>query len=48
MYGKTYWGAQRATFVLDAGGKVAMVFPKVKPKEHDELVLGALAALAAT
>lgn len=44
MYGKTYWGAQRATFVLDADGKVATVFPKVKPKEHDELVLAALAA----
>lgn len=47
MYGRTYWGAQRATFVLDADGKVATVFPKVKPKEHDELVLGALAELAA-
>lgn len=47
MYGKTYWGAQRATFVLDADGKVATVFPKVKPKEHDELVLQALGELAA-
>jgi peroxiredoxin Q/BCP len=47
MYGRTYWGAQRATFVLDAEGKVATVFPKVKPKEHDDLVLGALAELAA-
>jgi peroxiredoxin Q/BCP len=47
MYGKTYWGAQRATFVLDADGKVATVFPKVKPKEHDELVLKALGELAA-
>lgn len=47
MYGKTYWGAQRATFVLDAEGKVATVFPKVKPKEHDELVLKALGKLSA-
>lgn len=47
MYGKTYWGAQRATFVLDADGKVATVFPKVKPKEHDELVLQALGELSA-
>lgn len=47
MYGKTYWGAQRATFVVDADGKVVTVFPKVKPKEHDELVLKALDTLSA-
>jgi peroxiredoxin Q/BCP len=47
MYGKTYWGAQRATFVLDAEGTVVTVFPKVKPKEHDQLVLAALGELAA-
>lgn len=46
MYGKTYWGAQRATFVLDREGVVATVFPKVKPAEHDELVLKALSELA--
>jgi len=34
MYGKTYWGVQRATFVIDAKGKVAKVFPKVKPEGH--------------
>lgn len=48
MYGKVYWGAQRATFVLDAEGVVRHVIPKVKPKEHDEIVLAALAALTAT
>jgi thioredoxin-dependent peroxiredoxin len=46
MYGKRHWGVQRATFVIDAGGKVAKVFPKVSPKTHDDLVLGALAELA--
>ena len=45
MYGKKYWGALRATFVIDAGGKVAKVFPKVSPKTHDEQVLAALAEL---
>jgi peroxiredoxin Q/BCP len=42
MYGKTYFGNERTTFVVDADGKVAHVLPKVKPAEHDELVLEAL------
>ena len=47
MYGKTYWGAQRSTFVIDPDGTVATVIPKVSPKTHDEVVLAALAELAA-
>ena len=47
MYGKKYWGVQRATFLIDADGKIAKVFPKVSPKTHDDVVLGALAELAA-
>ena len=46
-YGKTYWGVQRATFIIDGDGKVARVFPKVSPKTHDDVVLGALRELAA-
>jgi peroxiredoxin Q/BCP len=45
-YGKTYWGVQRATFIIDPDGKVARVFPKVSPKTHDDVVLGALQELA--
>jgi len=45
MYGKTYMGVQRATFLLDPDGKVARVFPKVSPKTHDEVVLEALGQL---
>jgi peroxiredoxin Q/BCP len=48
MYGRTYMGAQRATFIIDAGGTVAKVFPKVSPKTHDEVVLKALDELGAT
>jgi len=44
MYGKRYWGAERTTFVLDEGGTVSAVLRKVKPAEHDERVLAALAA----
>ena len=42
MYGKTYFGNERTTFVIDSEGKVACVLRKVKPAEHDELVLAAL------
>jgi peroxiredoxin Q/BCP len=44
-FGKKYWGAQRATFVIDADGRVARVFPKVSPQTHDDVVLAALAEL---
>jgi thioredoxin-dependent peroxiredoxin len=46
MYGKTYLGVTRTTFLIDAQGKVARVFPKVSPKTHDEVVLEALGELA--
>lgn len=42
MYGKTYMGAERTTFIIDSDGKVAKVLRKVKPVEHDGLVLKAL------
>jgi peroxiredoxin Q/BCP len=48
MYGKTYMGVQRSTFIIDPKGKVAKVFPKVQPKKHDDLVLEALAELTAS
>lgn len=43
MYGKTYWGNERTTFIIRADGKVASVLRKVKPSEHDKLALKALA-----
>jgi thioredoxin-dependent peroxiredoxin len=44
MYGKKYWGNERTTFVIDAEGEVVEVLRKVKPGEHDDLVLAALSA----
>jgi peroxiredoxin Q/BCP len=41
-YGREYMGNERTTFVIDPEGKIKDVFRKVKPAEHDELVLGAL------
>jgi peroxiredoxin Q/BCP len=45
MYGKTYFGNERTTFIIDSAGKVAAVLRKVKPAEHDELVLRVLDGL---
>lgn len=46
MYGRTYFGNERTTFVLDDGGRVARVLRKVKPAQHDEQVLAALGELS--
>ncbi len=45
MYGRTFMGASRSTFLIAPDGTVASVFPKVSPKTHDEIVLGALREL---
>jgi thioredoxin-dependent peroxiredoxin len=42
MYGRTYMGAQRSTFVIGEDGVVTDVIEKVSPKTHDEQVLAAL------
>ena len=46
MYGRKYMGVTRATFIVGPDGRLAKVFPKVSPKTHDDVVLGALAELA--
>lgn len=45
MYGKKYMGTERTTFVIDSNGKIAAIFPKVKPAEHADLVLEVLKKL---
>jgi len=45
MYGKKYWGVARTTFIIDADGRIAKVFEKVKPDNHGEEVADAIAAL---
>jgi peroxiredoxin Q/BCP len=47
MYGRKYWGVQRATFILDEAGVVRHVIPKASPKTHDDEVLELLARMAA-
>ncbi len=45
MYGKTYMGIERATFLIDAEGKIARVWRKVKVPGHAGEVLDAVKAL---
>ena len=45
MYGKKYMGLERATFLLDAAGKIARIWPKVKIDGHAAEVAAAVAAL---
>jgi thioredoxin-dependent peroxiredoxin len=42
MYGRKYWGNERTTFLIDPAGRVARVFPKVKPEVHAAAVQAAL------
>jgi peroxiredoxin Q/BCP len=42
--GREYHGNERTTFVVDADGRVQRVLPRVKPQEHADLLLEALAA----
>ena len=42
MYGRKYLGNERTTFVIGPDGTIKNVFRKVKPAEHDKLVLAAL------
>ena len=44
MYGRTYWGIERSTFVVDETGKLAAIFRKVKVDGHVEQVMSALKA----
>jgi len=45
MYGKTFHGIERSTFLIDARGTVARVWRKVKVPGHAEEVLEAVRAL---
>jgi peroxiredoxin Q/BCP len=47
MYGRTYFGNLRATFVIDEAGVVRHVIPKASPKTHDDEVLKVLGEMTA-
>ena len=45
MMGRRYMGVARTTFIIDAQGTVAKVFPQVKVQGHSADVLEALKSL---
>lgn len=45
MYGKTYMGMVRSTYLVATDGTIAQIWPKVKVKGHAEEVLAAAQAL---
>ncbi|PAY18455.1 thioredoxin-dependent thiol peroxidase [Rhodopirellula sp. SM50] len=45
LYGKKSMGIQRSTYLIDADGKVAKVWKRVKVDGHDQQVIDALAEL---
>jgi thioredoxin-dependent peroxiredoxin len=47
MYGRTYMGMARATFIIGGDGKIMKMWPKVKPEESAKQVEEALSELIA-
>jgi peroxiredoxin Q/BCP len=47
MYGRKYMGIERATFLIDAKGKIAQIWRKVRVKGHVDAVLDAVRELNA-
>lgn len=45
MYGRTYMGLERATFLIGRDGRIAQIWRKVKVPGHAEAVLAAARAL---
>ena len=44
MYGRTYMGIERSTFLIDEEGRIAEAWRKISPRGHSELVRDALVA----
>jgi len=41
-YGRTYWGIERTTFLIDEEGRISRIWPRVKVDGHTDQVLAAL------
>ena len=42
LYGRKFMGINRVTYVIDEKGRIAAVYPKVKPEQHAGEILSAL------
>jgi peroxiredoxin Q/BCP len=47
-YGRTSWGVERSTFLIDEDGRIAQIWRRVKPADHIAKVLAELDATAAS
>ena len=47
MYGRTYMGIERSTYLIGADGRIERVWPKVKVPGHADEVIAAAKAIAA-
>ena len=47
MYGKKFKGIERTTFLINPEGRIAKIFPKVRPEGHAEEVLASVRKPAA-
>lgn len=45
LYGRTFWGIVRTTFLIDPNGRIAKIFPHVKVDQHTAEVLEAIRGL---
>ena len=45
MYGRKYMGVERTTFVIDKGGKIIMIYRKVKVADHNKELMEILEEL---
>lgn len=45
MYGKTYWGMERSSFLIDQQGVIRKAWRKVKPADHVALIQAAATSL---
>ena len=45
MYGRKYMGTHRVTYLIDEKGRIAAVWPKVKPEGHADEILEAVGRL---
>ena len=45
MYGRTYWGVERSTFLIDEDGTVTRAWRRVRPEGHAEAVAAELSGL---
>ena len=46
LYGRTYLGIERTTFIIDEQGRIARIFPRVKVDGHIEAILAQVRAQA--